>query len=781
MKKRVNPIGSPNADICIVGEAPGAEEEVTGIPFVGSSGKLLNRLLRSSGINREDCYITNVVKYRPPNNDIKKIDEIGISLYACVNDLKAEISKNNHKVIIALGNVALEALTGKIGITKYRGSILSFIDNNGRKIKVIPTIHPAALLRVYSDTALVSADLGKAVRESKIDGFSSIPDRTFLMGLSYIQTIDELDRMIKESKYISFDLETTWGATFIKCVGLADDPLRGISIPFVDKCKPVWSEGEEIELWKRIRILLTDKKYLKVIQNVNFEYNVTYPWVGEIGPIWMDTMVCQKLCYPELKKGLDTICSLYSNEPYYKDDAKESDWESNALWRYNILDVCVTLECAFALEEELKDLKLHEFFHGYVMPSQVVYSRGTHTGLITDMDRLRKYYEDTVPKYVSLYDTLINLLGHDINVNSPKQVKDLIYTELKIKPIKVRGGTAITNEESLTRIATSNPSHAPIINLILEIRGVAKLLSTYFGGRQDKKTRAWTFNPKLLVDNDNRMRTSLVVGGTETGRLASKKNNFGRGSNLQNQPKTIRDMYISGPGRSFVVGDLSQVEARFVAWLSNDPGLKQIFKSGGDIHRKVAAWVHKVPDHEVTKEQRQLCKHVVHGANYDIGPRQFAYKVKIREADGKWLLNQFHSAFPGVRRWHKEVVEQLGRNRTLISPFGRRRTFYGWWGQEMFRAAYANIPQGMSSDLISMAATRIHQRLPDKAIILLQVHDELVIECDDKDIDAVAKIFVEETTRPLTINNEELSIPVDVAVGKNWKDTEEWIAGKINE
>lgn len=797
--KRVGPTGPIDASIAIVGEAPGEVEELSGIPFVGSAGKRLNSFLKAAGINRNDCYITNISKYRPPDNDMNRLEEIGVNLDFCVQDLKEEFKLHKHNVIVACGNHALLVLTGRESITKWRGSILESTLFPGQK--VIPVIHPAATLRVPTDSALCIMDFGRIKSESEFSDFRSLVEITPFISKNYSIVIKELDRLIDEATFISIDIETNKPATYIKCIGLTDSETKGLCIPIVDKKKNVWSVDEEIEIWKRIKILLTSYRYFKIIQNDWFELCMLFPWVGEIHPIMMDTMVAQKTCYPELKKGLDTICSIYTTQPYYKDDAKEGNYEGEKLWEYNVLDICITLTAASKLQDELKDYGMIDFFHGYIMPLKALLFRAYIKGVKVDTNLLKKYYDIVTPKCESKQKALEAIVGHPINVNSSVMVRKYLYQELKLKPVRVRKGTGVGDEETLIKLALKYPQHKTVLHLMLEVRQMSKLLSTYLAGRRDKKTKEWTFNQNILLDDDNRMRSQQTVGGTETGRLSAKKNILGKGCNIQNQPKYIRSFYISDEGTSFVVGDLRQVEARDVAYLSGDLGLKSIFKKGGDIHREVAGWVHKVPAHMITPEQRQTCKHVVHGANYDIGPEAFTAKVNepyqdgawllkypddisigpnsllkmgnVTRQDGKWLLEQFHNAFPGVKRWHKSIVSQLSQSRTLTSPFGRRRVFFGWWGDDMFRAAYANIPQGMAVDLINMAAIRIDQRIVDKGIILLQVHDELVIQAKDELTLEVASIFKEEVERPIMVNNDPLIIPLELSIGKNWKETKE--------
>ncbi len=758
--KYVKPIGSKDAKICLIGEAPGKDEEAIGIPFIGNSGKLLRQLLGNAGIDFNNCYITNVVKYRPPDNDITRLKEIGIELSKCVIELYDELLDVKSNVYVALGNTALQAMTGFISIDKYRGSILNSTLLPGRK--VIPTIHPAALFHRFNDTALVMSDLKKVKIESEHNDFRNLLKRSFIIKPTFDNAIKELNNILtlqnNQPKKVTLDIETPMSAPYILCVGLTDNYNTALCIPFVDGGQPLWSMEEEKFLWKLIKQILNSPQHYKVIQNAQFEMDVLFNMVGEITPITMDTMIGHHLLYSELPKGLDTLCSLYTNEPYYKDDAKTANYASKALWEYNCKDVAITHEVSEVIHKELVDAKLVDFMYGYQMPLLKILWQASKVGVNVDKQRLNEYKCQYKKESIEAQEELNILVGRDINVNSPKQVGNLIYGEMNLpKSIHKKTGKLTTDNEAIERLNKLKPNK--IFDLILKVRGTRKLLSTYLID---------------LTDEDGRMRTNWVITGTENGRLSSRKNIRGSGTNLQNQPKHIRDIYIADEGCSFVVGDLSQVEARFVAWLANDYNFKKIFNEGGDIHSKVASWIFKVPADLVTKEQRSKAKSVVHGANYQIGIRTFAQSVGVNTHEAEWLLNQYYFTFPAIKQWHKNIVNQLYKDRTLVNPFGRRRIFFGFWGDALFREAYAFIPQSSAVDYLCTAFAPIYYQLPEGATILLQVHDEVVIQCRNNNVDEVCKLLKKEVERSVMVNNDLLTIPIDIKIGKNWRDVVEW-------
>lgn len=231
----------------------------------------------------------------------------------------------------------------------------------------------------------------------------------------------------------------------------------------------------------------------------------------------------------------------------------------------------------------------------------------------------------------------------------------------------------------------------------------------------------------------------------------------------------------------FIKGDLSQAEARVVAWLAEEPYLKQAFKEGRSIHKFVCSMVFKIPEREVSKssEEYQLAKNMVHATNYDVSARTFANHVGIPEKRAKEIMNEVDRIFPNIRGvFHKEVQDNLRKNRTLINPFGRKRTFLNRWGGDLFREAYAFIPQSTVGDVINRGLIRLPYCLPEDVKVLLQVHDELVLEAPEELIHETVRLLRREIEQPIFIKGEELLIPLEVSIGRNWKDTllyEEWV------
>lgn len=334
---QVGSIGPKRCRIAFVGQAPGAEEILAGEPFVGPAGQELNRELSRVGIRQADCYITNVCKRKLAQNDIKPLYANASctmpkpELQAWWDLLHKELEEVKANVVVALGYDALIALTGLVGIGKYRGSIVASL--SGRKI--VPTYHPSGVLQNYSCRPLVIADLKKAKRESLYPDII-LPKREFIIE----PTLKEIKIYLKECRrkgIASVDIETQ-RTSWISCIGFSHSPDSALCIPLVGPEGDYW--GDELDEVKReISAVLGDESVKIVGQN--FAYDTA--WLKRDGysvnPPWFDTMVAMHAAWPQMPKDLATLASLFTNEPYWKDERKDAkgikDWTQ--YWNYNCL------------------------------------------------------------------------------------------------------------------------------------------------------------------------------------------------------------------------------------------------------------------------------------------------------------------------------------------------------------------------------------------------------------------------------------------------------------
>ena len=764
--------GPRNAKIALVGEAPGAQEEIQGRPFVGASGHFLDNMLIHAGILRAECYVTNVSKVRPPGNNFARKYYVRGSptpeLLLAHKSLEEELLRVNPNVVIALGKEALFALTGKSSIEAWRGSILKGTSG----LKVVPTYHPAYVLRAYNARAVVDFDLKRARKESTSPKLN-LPHPTFLIEPSFTQVMQFLSR---PPKRVAFDIETLGNPIHIRCIGLADSSNFAICIPFMrlryqyritkhglapgQSPDHYWSEDEEQAILKALAAYLSFPGSEKVAQNYPFDSRQLEKEFGiHVNGLVMDTMVAQHVCYSELPKALDFLASIYTRFPHWCDYQRAND---KSTWIYNCWDCVVTFECAIKLEQEMADLQVLEFYRSLAQPAMVALARAGNRGILVDQAQRSKLEAETELELREVKKSLSRVAGFEVNPNSPKQVKALLYDVLKLPPqIHHRTKKESTDEESINKLRAKHPEHEELFELLLNYRGLTKLLGTFL---------------RSNLNSEGRMETSYNATGTVTGRISSSTTLEGLGGNLQQIPRgPFRRLYIAPLGKVLIKVDLSQAEIRAVAWFARIWTLIEKFQDPKfDVHRWNATLVYQVPIENVTPDQRQQAKHCLHSANYRGGPRTAVKHAKVTFQAAKFALERYTGALPELVAWWQEIEDLVSSRHMLRTPLGRLRIFFGRLDMATFRSATAFLPQSTVGDIINRGFFMLDEILPEGCFPILQVHDEIVIEAlEDKVPECVLAlkrcltppIFVEGVDIPLTI-------PLEISVGKNWFDRE---------
>ena len=763
----VKATGPKHAKIMLIGEAPGADEEATGIPFIGGAGKILNGLLRDAGISREECFITNIMQVRPIKNDFGNFyEDKGRKvprdiLLEGIERLKSEIVEVNPNVIVAFGNEPLKALTGLQQITKRRGSVYDIIlsDAPNKSYKVIPTMHPAAVMRFWEFRPLVLFDLKKVLDESE-SSKSVITPRTW----EKVEDIPKLRAYVKDflknADYISFDIETCNNQ--ISCISFARTTTFAFTVPIFIYDKSFWTPEEELIVWQLIKQLL-ESSVKKIAQNANFDMFFLWTTTGiKVKNLWLDTMNAFHDLYPELPKDLGLLCSIYTDQPYYKDTIKTD------FYHYNCLDSMVTLECALKIEQELKDFSVHKLYHEHthliLQPLLEMQVRGHRIDMKKKVLAAESIRENVAIKQKQLNDAV----GYELNVDSPKQMKAFLYDDLKLPPVISRKtGKITTDETALKKLSRAYPN--PIFDLVIHIRGQRKLLSTYL---------------EASTDPDGRFRCRYVLFGTETGRLSSKLSWTGTGGNLQNVPKGIaREIFIPDEGKMFMSADLSQAELRVVAYLANEQQFIKVFEAGRDVHRMVASHMFSKPEDKITHKERELGKRIVHASNYGMGAGKLAELSGMSYHESEEKMNLYHVYFPKIRIWHMDVEARLKKTRVLTTPMGRKRMFFGRWNKAMLRDAYSYVPQSTVADLTLRGMVNLHKRLPIACNIVFNIHDEIVIqiptECpssafllveNNEWVTIMKELMIDCMSIPITIEGKTFTIPVGIKTGMNWNE-----------
>jgi uracil-DNA glycosylase family 4 len=775
--------GSP---IMIIGEAPGEEEEAVGRPFVGSAGKMLDQLLHSADITRSECYITNVIKERPIDNEVWrfiKFNSRGQAIttpeYEMYKDqVMQEVRDCKPVVVVPLGNIPLWTFTGLGSITKWRGSILqrsmvvndvelNGVEESSFRYKVVPTIHPAAALRQYIYKYFISYDLKRVKEESRSREYSP-PYRNIIIGdrLGVIQQF--LDRCM-DCTQVAFDIEVV--NEEVSCMSIAQSPQDILVVTLVSKGANVFDPDQEVEIWKEIARLLENQYVRKIGQNLAFDGTFLLRKYGIRLRSIEDTMVAMGILAPEFPKGLDFITSIYTREPYYKDDGKKY-WRiggsEEAFWRYNALDSAVCLDALPDLLNDVKKLGNDETYkkqRDLIEPLMYMQERGIRV----DTAGMRAASLEAQTQIEELTEILQKMCGFEINPDSPDQLKNYFYIKKGAKAYVKRGtGNITTDEDALKRLARLGHEEASIV---LKLRKLGKMKNTYF----DMKT-----------DTDGRLRCSFNPVGTKTGRLSSSKTIFGTGGNMQNLPPKMKQMLLADEGYLMYNIDLSQAENRIVAYIAPDISMINAFEGGIDIHKQTASLIFRKPVSDISDEpgscdigggvysERFWGKKANHGLNYGLGYRTFSFLYEIDEKDAKFIVDRYHEAYPGVRQYHAWVKNSISQNRRLTNCYGRVRIFFDRWGEELFKEAYAQIPQSSVADKINRDGLIPIYRKDWEVELLNQVHDSIVLQIPISigihrhfEILSEIKGWLEE---PLQWGQFKFSIPAEIKGGYNLYD-----------
>ncbi len=810
--------GSSSAKLVVCGEAPGAQEELEGRPFVGPTGHEARSMLRTAGISPEECYFTNVFKFRPPKNDIKLAHLTGHTIEEGLDDFWAELKAIGPNAILALGNLALHATTGKgsrvkkgekieySGVTSWRGSILTATNFY---TKVVPSVHPAALFErrgekgpfPYSAKVYLQGDFNRAVQEAQTKELT-LPNRNIHIARNSLDLYNFLERN-KNKTLAALDIESM--KCIPVCLGIAFSRHEAMSVPLLDLQSFDNRYGippsDMAEMWRMLDIFLRNEKVRFIGHNIKYD-QTKLELLGFRFKVHGDTMILQRVVNPEFPASLQFITSVYTREPYYKDEGKEFNPKKDRLDRllnYNGKDCCVTVECWEELIAEAQEYGLENFFHNFMMPLYPIYRDIDEIGFNVDIEERNRLYA----KYCRLQheeeEKLFSLIGRPINANSHDQVKMLLWEELKLPR------RASVDEDTLVALIANNvkkEEHKQVLDCIINIRRL-------------RNAKSKISSP---LDYDNRMKTATRLGGTETGRTSTSVLDtvlrpLPMGMSFHSVTKhgdlggDTRKMFIPSRVSSlkeedqlvFMNIDESQAEARVVALLAEDEETLSWFAQGIDIHARTAGWCFNGDELLFQKgkgkdggdpPERHVGKTTRHAGGYDMrkhrlmqivntDARRFHIDINISEWRAGKVLEIFHEKSPKIRGVFHESIRRIAYgNRTLITPYGRTRQFNNRVNEEMFREMYAYIPQSVVSDHLKWALLQTKRKYPWLRVIV-ESHDAFCAELPRKYVKEVAEFAKEKLETAIdfdscTIQRGKLIIPADVEVGNNYKDLKKY-------
>ena len=407
---------------------------------------------------------------------------------------------------------------------------------------------------------------------------------------------------------------------------------------------------------------------------------------------------------------------------------------------------------------ELEKRELHELYYKVELPLCAVLARMEHAGMRVDANALAAFGSEMEMQLKTLEQHIYEEAGGPFNINSPKQLGEVLFERLQLPHGKKTKTGWSTNADVLEKLRWENP----IVEEVLQYRQYAKFRSTYCDGLLK------------VIAPDGRIHTSFQMTVTATGRLSSTE------PNLQNIPtrtqlgSEFRRMFVPADGCVLVDADYSQIELRLLAHIADDEAMKQAFLTGEDIHTVTAAQVFGVPSDQVTKQMRSHAKAVNFGIVYGISAFSLAQDIGVPVYEAKEYIETYFERFPGIRRYMDEVVAQAKERGYVETLMHRRRALPELAASNFNTRSFGervarNMPiQGTAADVIKLAMVRVDERLHKenlKAKLILQVHDELIVECPEEEKETVARLLTEEMEGAV-----HLSVPLTAEAhwGKNW-------------
>ncbi|MDR1918424.1 MAG: DNA polymerase I [Tannerellaceae bacterium] len=578
-----------------------------------------------------------------------------------------------------------------------------------------------------------------------------------------------LTNILSAQKAFAFDTETD---------GINPLTAQMVGMSFAVKENEAWyvpipdDREAAAEILSYFSPTLSNPQIMKIGQNIKFDILVLRKYgVRLAGPLF-DTMIAHYLLNPELRHGMDYLAETYLHYKTVhideligakgKNQRSMRDIELSKIASYAAEDADITLQLKNLFEPELKKQGIESLFYDMEMPLVQVLADMEEAGVKVDTSALKQSSEVLTAELIRLEKEIYDLAGTAFNINSNKQVGEILFDRLKIeeKAKKTKTGSYSTSEETLEKLRSKHP----IIEKLLEYRGIKKLLSTYIDTL-----------PELINPATGKIHTSYNQTVTSTGRLSSTN------PNLQNIPirdemgREIRKAFIpDNEDCIFFSADYSQIELRIMAHLSEDHNMIAAFQSNEDIHAATAAKIYNLPLEEVSKDMRRKAKPANFGIIYGISIFGLGERLNIARSESKDLIDGYFNTYPQVKDYMDQSIQLAKTNGYVETIFKRKRFLPDIHSNNAIVRGYAernaiNAPiQGSAADIIKMAMVNIHRRFEAaslKSKMIIQVHDELNFNVYKSELETVKQIVLEEMENVIRLR---VPLIADHGEGNNW-------------
>lgn len=664
-----------------------------------------------------------------------------------------------------------EALKGSADIARLSRELATIIldcpvemDLNEYKKKEPDNALLIGLLRELEFTSLLKQISGEA---------SSLENKRYSTVLKE-DALLQLIKKIKEKGELSIDTETTSEDPMlaeIVGISISIEKDEGFYIPVSHRYLGAPEQLKKEWVLNQLKQLLEDDKIKKIGQNIKYEIIVFKSHGINLSGISFDTMVASYLLNPnKYSHGLNNIALEYLNHimTTYKDVTGSGKGQKNfsevdieTATNYSCEDADITYRLAKLLNPMLKEQGLEKLFYDVEVPLISVLARIEMNGVKVDTDFLSSLSKEVDAQLNDIVKRIYSLAKGEFNINSPKQLSEVLFTRLGLKPVKKTKTGHSTDEEVLKTLASQHE----LPKELLDYRQLTKLKSTYIDAL-----------PRMVHPRTKRIHTSLNQTVTSTGRLSSSE------PNLQNIPirtelgKRIREAFVAEKGNTLLSADYSQIELRILAHLSGDEVLTDAFKRDEDVHTRTAMELFGVAPDKVDSNMRRFAKTVNFGIVYGMSPYGLSSDLGIPVDEAKAYIDNYFLHYKGVKEFIDKTIAEAKEKGYVLTMLNRRRQIPELqsangatrnFGERMA----VNTPiQGSAADLIKMAMINIDKRLDKerlKSMMILQVHDELVFETPESELEIIKELVKKEMENVMPMS---VPIKVDIGIGKNWSE-----------
>lgn len=587
-----------------------------------------------------------------------------------------------------------------------------------------------------------------------------------------LETLDGWLERVRAAEWFAFDSETdSLDALGARPVGFSLAVESGAAC-YIALRGPEGPVLDEDEVRRRLKPVLEDTSLKLIAQNAKYDYKVLSRWGITLSSLAFDTMVAGWLLDTTANSfGLDELARTYLGyttihyADLFPDHGRGRNYppfDSVPLDRaaeYAAEDADVTYRLFTVFEPLLRERGFADLFYGLELPLVPVLAEMELRGIRIDTDMLAVYSRELEGHLTGIEEEIYELCGHSFNIASTRQLQEVLFTERKLKPVKKTKTGYSTDVAVLQELAREDP----VPEKVLRHRMLSKLRSTYVDAL-----------PKLVNADTGRLHTHFTQTGTATGRLSSKDPNLQNIPIREEEGRRIRTAFVPADGWVFISADYSQIELVVLAHLSGDPGLTRSFREGKDVHSETGALIFGVSPDEVTAGQRRIAKTINFGVMYGMSSFRLSRELNISRGEAERFIEAYFRTYPNIKSFVEQTVRDaeehgavrtlLGRERPLPDITSRNSTVKS--GAE--RIAVNTPIQGTAADIVKRAMLRVDRRLREEgshARILLQVHDELILEAPAAEADSVARLVSEEMSAAV-----ELSVPLRVSVesGTSW-------------